>query len=271
MQIRFFLALAVLFAAATGAACDIRVNDKGVSLDVNEGGRAEDTWTRSYTIAQGGRFELESAFSVINVVPATGNAVEVLATRTVRGRSDEAAREQLKKIEMKEEVAPDRVRLQPALGEGGGFRALRLESQVKVPAGLNVVITSEFGNVQLDKVQGRFDISATNGRISGTASGGLQAQTVNGQVVMQLTDVTDDVRITTVNGSVTLGLPTNLNATVEATTINGGVMVNDTLPLVASTKDRQRLSGTLGTGTGPRIELSTTNGGVRLGGGEPPT
>jgi hypothetical protein len=49
------------------------------------------------------------------------------------------------------------------------------------------------------------------------------------------------------------------------------VIVQDSLPITATTKDRQRLSGRLGAGTGAKIELRTTNGNVRLGGGEPPT
>jgi len=273
MKIRLPFGLAVILGAAAGAACDIRVSDKGgVSVDVNEGGRAEDTWTRSYTVTPGGRFELDVRFSSIEILPAAGKDIDVVATRKARGRSDEAARDLLKQFQMKEEIAPDRVRLEPSRPEGAQFFGVQIEYQVKVPPGLQVVVKNEYGSVKLDNVQGRFDLSVTNGRLSGkSVSGGLQAHTINGQVIMQMTAVTDDIRITTVNGAAVLGLPPNLNATVEATTINGGITVRDSLPLVTSTKEPQRLSGRLGTGKGPRIELQTTNGGVRLGGGEPPT
>jgi len=272
MKIRLPFAVAAMLGAAAGAACDIRVNDKGVSVDVNEGGRAEDTWTRSYTVTPGGRFELDVRFSSIEILPAQGKDIDVVATRKARGRSDEAARDLLKQFQMKEEIAPDRVRLEPSRPEGAQFFGVQIEYQVKVPPGLQVVVKNEYGSVKLDNVQGRFDLSVTNGRLSGkSVSGGLQAHTINGQVIMQMTAVTDDIRITTVNGAAMLGLPPNLNATVEATTINGGITVRDSLPLVTSTKEPQRLSGRLGTGKGPRIELQTTNGGVRLGGGEPPT
>ena len=273
MQIRSFFALAVFLAAAAATACDVRVSDKGVSLDVNEGGRAEDAWSRTYTVSAGGRFELEAAFGRIDVLPSTGSAIEVEAARSVRARSDEAAKNLLTSIEMKEEVLPERVRLQAWIPEGRGqFRNLNIEYQIRIPPGLNVFIKSEFGNVNLKGVAGRFDVSVTNGRITGEAvSGALQAQTVNGQVIMEMADVTDDIRITTVNGAVMLGLPPQANATIEASAINGGVIVFDSLPVNAQTKERQRLSGRLGTGSGPRIELQATNGNVRLGGGKPPT
>ena len=92
-----------------------------------------------------------------------------------------------------------------------------------------------------------------------------------GECVAFTADVTDDIRITTVNGALMLGLPPNANAAIEASAINGSVIVFDTLPMNAQTKERQRLSGRLGPGSGPRIELQATNGNVRLGGGKPPS
>ncbi len=272
MTIRPAFALAAFLAAAAAPACDVRVNDKGVSLDVNEGGRAEDTWTRSYTVTKAGRFELDATFAGVELLPATGTAIEVVATRNVRANSDQAAKDLLARIEMKEEVAPDRVRLQAMLPEQrGNFRGMNLDYQVKVPPGLNVVIKSEFANVKLTRVHGRFDVSVTNGRISGEAvSGALQAQTVNGQVIMEMADVTDDIKITTVNGALMLGLPPTANAAIEASAINGVVIVFENLPVKAQTKERQRLSGRLGAG-GPRVDLQSTNGNVRIGGGKPPT
>jgi DUF4097 and DUF4098 domain-containing protein YvlB len=135
-----------------------------------------------------------------------------------------------------------------------------------------VAIKIENGAVRLTEVNGRFTIDSTNGRVMGRAvSGGLEAQMVNGMVIVQMASVTGDVKVTTVNGHAILGLPPHTNATVEASSLNGAVVVQDSLPIVATTKDRQRLSGRLGTGAGPKIELRTTNGNVRLGGGEPPT
>ncbi len=230
-------------------------------------------WTRTYTVSKAGRFELEAAFGSIELLPATGQTIELVSTRTVRARSDEAARDVLKQLQMQEEVAPDRVSVKAVpLERRNDFRRVNVEYQVKVPAGLNVVLKMEFGNVTLSNVEGQFDLATTNGRILGRAvSGGLQAQAINGQVIMEMATVTRDIRITTVNAALMLGLPPNLNGVIEATTINGNVSVHEGLQLVALTKERQRLSARLGTGSGPRIELQATNGNVRLGGGKPPT
>jgi DUF4097 and DUF4098 domain-containing protein YvlB len=273
MKLRLSLVSAVMLAAA-GAACDVRVNDKGVSIDINEGGRAEDESTRTYPLAKGGRIELETNNSNIDLVGSTGTAVEVSAKRHVRAKTDEEARALLRESQFTVETTPDRVTIRDAKPEGieAIRRRVRIDFRISVPAGSIVSIKSENGSVVLTDVNAHLTVGSTNGRIDGRGvGGGLEVETVNGGVNVQMTAVTSDVRIRTVNGGVILGLPTNLNATLDASTVNGGVMVHDTLPLAAvSTRERQRLSARLGTGTGPRIELQTTNGGVQLGGADAP-
>jgi DUF4097 and DUF4098 domain-containing protein YvlB len=274
MKCRLSLALAAALAGAGAVACDVRVSDKGVSLDINEGGRAEDEWTRSYTLAPGGRLEVHAVAGDIDIEPATGKAVDVIAKRQVHSKNDEMARDILAKLQMGEEVSTDRVRIEAVKFEARGEfgRRIRIDYRLRVPAGLSVTIRSEFGRVSMNGVDGRFAVASTNSRIEGKAvSGGLDLEMVNGGVVMQMAAVTADVRIRTVNGGIILDLPPGANATLEATTINGGVSVDGSLPLTAISKDRQRLSARLGAGSGPVIELNTTNGGVRLSGrGTPP-
>jgi DUF4097 and DUF4098 domain-containing protein YvlB len=263
-----------LFLAAIGTvACDVRVSDKGISLDVNEGGRAEDESTQTYPLAKGGRVELETENSDIEIRQAAGTTVEVQTRRRVRAKTDEEARALLKQQYSTVETTPDRVVIKSVKAEGveAFRRRVRVDYQVSVPRGSIVTLKNQNGGVTLDNVEGRFTVGSTNGRIVGRkVSGAVDIETVNGGVMMEMAAVTGDIRIRTVNGGVIMGLPKNTNGTLEATTVNGGVSVNDTLPLVNATRDRQRLSAKLGTGTGPRIELQTTNGGVRLAGGAAP-
>jgi hypothetical protein len=275
MTIRRFLAIGALLASVGAAGCDVRVNDQGgVSVDVSEGGRAEDESTRMYPLGKGGRIELQTENGDVELVGATGTTVAVTTRRRARASNDEAARELLKQQYSTVEAVADRLSIHSLKPEGAEAfrRRVRTDYRIAVPAGSVVTIKNENGAVTLTDVNGRFTFDSTNGRVMGRGvSGGLEAQMVNGIVIVQMVSVTSDIRITTVNGHAILGLPPDTNATIEATTLNGGVVVRDTLPVVATTKDRQRLSGRLGSGNGPRIELKTTNGNVRLGGGEPPT
>jgi DUF4097 and DUF4098 domain-containing protein YvlB len=77
------------------------------------------------------------------------------------------------------------------------------------------------------------------------------------------------VKLTTVNGTVTLELPAGLDATVSANTVNGGI--TSAFPL--KTTDKlvvHHATGVIGAG-GRRVELNTVNGSVRLKRVAPPT
>lgn len=275
MTIRHSLAVSAILVATGLAACDVRVDDRGeVSVDVSEGGRAEDESTRTYPLAKGGRIELQTENGEVEFVGGKGTAVEVHTRRRARASNDEAAKELLKQQYSTVEAVADRLSIQSVKAEGPEAfrRRVRTDYRITVPAGSVVTIKNANGTVRLTDVNGRFTVDSTNGHVMGRGvSGGFEAQVVNGMVIVQMTSVTGDIKVTTVNGHAILGLPPNTNAAVEASALNGGVIVQDSLPITAATKDRQRLSGRLGTGTGAKIELRTTNGNVRLGGGEPPT
>ena len=151
----------VITAAAVAAACDVRVNDKGVSVlppFAGDPGRAEDEWVRSYIVPNGGTFELDTAHGEIEIGAATGKTVDVKARREVRGRSDQSARDLLQQLKIEEDITPERVRVQtPRPDRSGPFRqGIRIDYQIGIPAGLNVAVKTENGDVRLTGVQGRF-------------------------------------------------------------------------------------------------------------------
>jgi len=270
----FRLLFAIAALAPLVAACDIRVNEGGaVSLGVSRG-RASDEWTRSYTVAKGGRFEVANENGAIEVRGTTGPQVTVKAYREVSDRSDDEARTRLSKLQMREDVAPDRVQVRAETGDVGSFgfnRGITIRYEVEVPAGLTVAFKTQNGAVRVTDVDGRITAGTTNGTVTGRGvSGAVQASTVNGSVQMDLADVSGDVRLNTVNGSIRLELPTTVDADLEALTVNGGVSVDDRLGLANVSGNRSgfgpttNISGRLNKGAGAHVSLQTTNGGVRV-------
>jgi hypothetical protein len=267
----------LLFAAAAVApllaGCDIRVNEGGgLSLGVSRG-RASDEWTRSYTVSKGGRFEIANENGAIEVRGTTGAQVTVKAFREVSDRSDEQARERLKKMEMREDVAPDRVSVRAETDESGAFgfnRGASVRYEVELPPGLTAAFKTQNGAVRLNHVDGAITAGVTNGTVTGRdVSGSVQASSVNGSVQMDLVAVRGDVRLTTVNGSVRLEIPPTVDVDLDAATVNGGVSVDDRLGLANVSSNRggfgpmRNVSGRLNKG-GPHVSLQTTNGGVRV-------
>ena len=94
--------MCALFLGVIAAGCDISVGDGGFSLGLATG-KATDEWTRTYTIAPGGSFQIENDNGVVEASPADGTNVEVRAERIVKASSDEAAQELLKSLELREE------------------------------------------------------------------------------------------------------------------------------------------------------------------------
>lgn len=253
-------------AACLASACDVQVSDKGVSVDLVEG-RASDEWVRTYDLPTGGRLEIVNADGPIAAVAAGGSQVEVRVSRQVTNRTDEAARQVLDRIEMIEEVSPDRVKVEaPDVRAFRGFgQNVRIAYHVAIPPGLEVSLKTQNGGVRIDQVNGRFTAATTNGSIAGQdVSGTIDASTVNGGINLTLRSLGGDARLVTVNGGIRLDVPADVNAELEATAVNGGVTVQDRLPLEATERARRRVSGVINAG-GPRIEAQTTNGTIRIG------
>jgi hypothetical protein len=261
--------LLVVCLAGAGIACDIQVSKQGdVAVGV-AGGRASDEWQRTYSLAKGGRLEIINVNGKIEVSPASGSQVEVLAYREVRARSEEEAKARLAKAQMIEDVGPDHVRIEAKPNDQGvsfgPHGRVTIEYRVKVPTGLVTSFRTENGPVRLENIDGRITLASTNGPIVGRGlSGSVDASTVNGGIEIGLTAMNGDSKIVTVNGPATLILSPEINAELEAAAVNGGVTTQDGLPLTVSDRTNRRVTGRLNEG-GPRISVQTTNGGVRVG------
>ena len=267
----------IVFVAVASAACDVKVGENGgVSVDF-AGSKATDEWVRTYDLKPGGRLDIINVNGPIVASPSTGTTVEVRAIREAHAGSEEASREMLQKMEMREEVMPDRVAIRGPEGQerggGRGRRGLSIRYEVRIPAGLNILLKTQNGDVRLENIQGvRIEAASTNGGISGRGvSGAVEASTVNGGIVMDLDAVTGDTKMVTVNGGVILNVAPGVNADLEASVVNGGVRVQDGLTLAGDERSRERVAGRIGNG-GPRLVVQTTNGGVRVGlRGAPPS
>src|SRR5829696_8739946 len=114
-----FRTLLVVCLLSAGIACDIKVSKEGdVSVDVASG-KASDEWRRTYSMPQGGRLEVINVNGIIEVYPASGSQVEVVARREVRTRTEEEAKARLAKAEMIEDVGPDHVRIEAKPNDQG--------------------------------------------------------------------------------------------------------------------------------------------------------
>jgi hypothetical protein len=80
---------------------------------------------------------------------------------------------------------------------------------VRVPQGVNLVVHSKHGNVNVTDISGNVDVSAMNGNVKVMVSGQAQASTGNGSIdlTMGATKWTGTLRDSAKNGDVTVYVP----------------------------------------------------------------
>ena len=264
--------LALVFAAGLAVSgCDIQAENGKFDIDFASG-KAQDTWSRTYKVPAAGRFELINVNGKITAESTDGAEVVVEGRRTAKARSDEAAKDLLAKLEIREEVGESTVRVESRPPRLSGFSGHEIEWTIKVPKGLIVDLRTINGGVRLNGLSGEIHAKTTNGGVrgAGITPSVIEASAVNGGVEFELAsplDSTDSIELETVNGGVELSLPSESKATIAARCVNGGVRV-DGLDITTEEQrndfDRKRrLNGTMN-GGGAKVNMSTTNGGVRL-------
>jgi DUF4097 and DUF4098 domain-containing protein YvlB len=140
----------------------------------------------------------------------------------------------------------------------------KVEFTVHVPRNLRFTGMSVNGKVKAEGM-GRFvKATSVNGSIEVSTASWAEATTVNGSIVARLgrTDWPDQLKFTTVNGSITLETPGDLNTNIDFTTVNGNFRSD--LPLtMEGSLGRRHIQGRIGSG-GRDLKVTTVNGSVEL-------
>lgn len=242
------------------SACDI-VGSEYSSQETAE-------WRKTYELQPGGRIEIRNVNGAIEVEPAAGDTVEVVAIKRARGGSPELAKEALDRIEIVEDVSPDAIRLETRhprssglFQRGGG----EVRYTVKVPPASSGRFATVNGGIELLGIEGRVEAETTNGGVRAREIGGaIRASTTNGGIEVTVTRVTDGgVTLSCTNGGIRLRVPADARASISASVTNGGIDTEG-LSLETTESSRRRLEARLN-GGGPQIDLRGTNGGIRIG------
>ena len=249
----------LLAVALSGAACDV------VFQGMNA--QATDEWKRTYRLSEGGQFQLNSPNGAIEVTPSADlTTVEVVAQRRARASSEEAAKQQLKTIQITDQVTPTSIRIEVSRMSSSGLHmggGREVSFKIKVPRNAAVKLETRNGEVHVAGLSGSVKIDTSNGAIVGEGiSGSVQAGTRNGNVRFEVAAVqSDGIRLDTTNGNIDLRIPADSRANISARWVNGSFEARGINP--EGERERRRFEGKLN-GGGPRIELSTTNGGIRI-------
>ncbi len=224
-------------------------------------------------LAPGKTIEIKGVNGDIEAAPATGSDVEVTGVKTSRHRDPKEV--EIKVVEHAEGVTICAVypsswghANQCAPGSEGHLSSrdndVDVHFTVRVPAGVRLAARTVNGSVEALDLSAEVDVSTVNGSIKATSRGIVKGETVNGSIKAALgkADWTGPLNFSTVNGSITIDLPSDASADVRASVVNGDIETD--FPLTVKGKWGPRsMKGTIGSG-GRQLELETVNGGIKL-------
>jgi hypothetical protein len=248
------LALAALLAGG----CEMSIG--------NLSGRASDEWTRTYQLTKGGELEIVNTNGRVDVEGTDDSTVEVRAERIAKAATDDGARELLPRISIRDDAKPDHIRIETERMAGVMIGAsFEVRYHVKAPKTAAIHATNSNGQVVISGVVGPIVGRTTNGAVTAhDVSGPIEAGTTNGAVNVDVVSLTNPVKLSTTNGAVVLTIPDDARADLTATVTNGGISVTG-VKLETTEQSRRRVEGKI-KGGGQRIDLHTTNGGIRVRG-----
>src|SRR5581483_2086399 len=135
---------------------------------------------------------------------------------------------------------------------------------VHVPAGVKFVGRTVNGEVTAEGLSGDAEGHTVNGSVKVSTTGLARANTVNGSIDVTTgrADWPDGAKFSTVNGGITLHVPSFLSANLKASVLNGEIETDFPITVTGAVS-RRKVEGTIGSG-GQNLTLSTVNGSIRL-------
>jgi hypothetical protein len=241
----------------------------------------EETFTRELPLTTSGKLAVSNQNGSITV-HAWDSPKVVLDCRTVvTAANEQDARDWLKKVRVTiTRHSPEKITVETERPdeEGRGMFSFffgerpvsRVDYRIKVPRQAIMRLASVNGSLEIVGPAGQVNSNTVNGSIMITeAACPVQAETVNGQVELSFVPVFDSsaagtwlARLSSINGSVTIRLPSGVGADITASTLNGSIHSDFHLPL------EQEIVGASAAesigGGGPEIVLETLNGSIRI-------
>lgn len=263
MALRSPAALAVLLLALAPAALSAQERQSERAFTLNE------------RIPNGQWLRVRNVVGEVHVRPASGDRVEIVATKSWRRGDPKLVRIESRKS-ADGSILVCAFWTENATCDENGYRShgegrwnrnndVAVDFEVKVPKGVNVGAWSVNGEVSVDGATGEVEAGSVNGSVDASSSGGpVQASSVNGTVHARMGKIggNEDLDFSSVNGNVIAEFGEDIDAQIELSTVNGRFQT-DWPVTITGRVDPRHLRATVGKG-GRRIRLSTVNGNVEL-------
>jgi len=216
---------------------------------------------KTYPLAANGTFALGNINGTVKITGWDQNMVQVDAVKS----ADDP--DYLRQMRIDVAASPNVVEVKTRYpegyhsGHGGG-----VEYTISIPRGARIrKVELVNGKLVIEGVRAEINASIVNGSVTANGSAAnLKLSSVNGPVSAQIAALGNLTDINSVNGPITLTIPSDSNAQFKASTVSGniktefGIYVRHARYGPGASADAQ-----IGQG-GNRLELDTVNGGIHL-------
>jgi hypothetical protein len=251
------------------------------ALQRNADAQSGDDFRWTGVLSSGQAIEIKGINGDITAGPSNSNQVEVVATK--KARRGDLNSVQIKVVEHSNGVTicalyPNEDGVIVDTCEAGDTlkrkstsvstkrNDVTVDFAVRVPQGVGLTARTINGDISATSLTGNVISRTINGTITISTTGYAEATTINGGISARLGNPnwTGLVQFTTINGEINVNIPANVNADVEAQTLNGTIASD--FPLTTSDSDSKpmkHIRGKIGAG-GRELLLKTLNGSINL-------
>lgn len=220
-----------------------------------------ESFKQTYPLNADGTIHLENVNGDIDIAAWDKNEVSLEAEK--KGRTDE----DLTKVTLEIDSSPSKLRIKTKYAKTGLFGNINASVRYKlmVPAGARLAkIDTVNSDITVTGVRGPVDLDIVNGSITATGlAANARLDSVNGRLRAEFASLegVTEVKLDSVNGSVSVTLPKDAGARIDADTVNGRISVDQSVKL--GKVGRRTFTGQIGAG-GPEINLETVNGSISI-------
>ena len=241
-----------------------------VSEAGDSGDEMREEFHQTYPLSQSGRVSLENINGDVQIKVWDRAAVQVDAVKKAY-RKDRLAEATIEvnateeNIRIKTEYPDEQQTFRN--GQGRYDNPATVDYTLTVPRKAQLESVELInGSIDIEGVEGNVKASSINGRLNARGlMGEARLSTINGPLnaTFNQLDESKAISLGSVNGNVTLVIPSNANAAVRAGTVHGGISSDFALKVKHGEYVGHSMDGQIGTG-GPKIKHGNVNGGIRV-------
>jgi len=236
-----------------------------LTLSLNVQSKVENEVVRSFSVGEQTEFRLENINGAVEITGWNKSEIKVIATIVAKNQKD---RDRIT-IEMDKNGRGLSVETHYKESSGwGSNHSGKVDYEVMVPKAAKLSsIDLVNGSLFIKGVEGKIKVGLVNGSIVATGlASDSDINSVNGSIKVSYSSLAkdlDSISLDTVNGSIKLHLPENIDADVEIETMHGSIKNDFGLSADRNMFSGKNLQGTIGSGD-VSINIESVNGGVKL-------